>query len=144
MLHSWGCVTLSDLESLICETKDRIKDFTSRGSLKKVEEDQRDLAQLLQIQGEIEIALMQRDSEGTNTGNTDSSGTLDTLDDWQNVLPSSSFDENASISVRGGRSQLLIIETSSRDLNGSCPLEVALPPPSPPPPAILEIGRAHV
>ena len=48
----------------------------------------------------------------------------------QSICPSLSFDGDASISARGERSQILITEASSKDVNESCPLAVAVPSPS--------------
>ena len=82
MLHSQDCVTLSDLERRIIETKGRIEDFTSRGTPNRVEEEEVDLEQLLQTQKDIKTILRQRDNQEININSTnDSTGASDVTDD---------------------------------------------------------------
>ena len=81
MLYSWDCETLSDLEQCITVTKDRIEDFTRRGTFSRVKEEEDDLEQLLQTQKDIETIQRQCDNQETNIVSTnDSIGPSDDID----------------------------------------------------------------
>ena len=129
MLYSWDCETLSDLEQCITVTKDRIEDFTSRGTFSRVKEEEDELEQLQKTQENIETIQRQCDNQETNIVTTnDSIGTSDVSDEWERICHTLSFDEDAANSVIGGPSQLPIPRALSQNLNVSSLPAVALPP----------------